>query len=279
MTTPAISVLVLTRDEQQDLPGCLASLAWSDDIHVLDSLSSDDTAAIAQRMGARVTSRPFDNWSDHQNWALRNIPFRHPWVYYSDADERVTPTLATALAAAVAAPGDHAAFRVRRRDYLMGTWLRHVTASPFNIRLFRPEHVHYERRINPVTVVDGAVGDIDAHFDHYSFSKGFAHWFDKHNRYSTLEAEQILADRQAEVAASLLTALTDGDRNVRRMHQKRIFYRLPLRPLVKFMLLYFGRLGFLDGRAGLTYALLQSIYEYMIVLKTREAASANRPAP
>ena len=277
MTTTPISVLVLTRDEQQDLPGCLASLAWSDDIHVLDSLSSDQTVAIAQRMGARVVSRPFDNWSDHQNWALRNIPFRHPWVYYSDADERVTPTLAAGLAAAVAAPGDHAAFRVRRRDYLMGTWLRHVTPSPFNIRLFRPERVHYERRINPVTVVDGAVGDIDAHFDHYSFSKGFAHWFDKHNRYSTLEAEQILADRQAEVGASLLTALTAGDRNIRRMHQKRIFYRLPLRPLVKFLLLYFGRLGFLDGRAGLTYALLQSIYEYMIVLKTREAATAHRP--
>src|SRR5207249_1775242 len=86
-----ISVLILTLNEEENLPRCLESLSWSDDIHVLDSFSTDRTVQIARAAGARVEQRAFDNWAAHQNWALKNIPFKHPWVYYSDADERVTP--------------------------------------------------------------------------------------------------------------------------------------------------------------------------------------------
>src|SRR5690348_11944785 len=111
-----ISVLILTRNEQQDLPGCLASVAWSDDIHVLDSFSTDNTVEIAKAAGAHVTQRVFDNWAAHQNWALANIPFRHPWVFYLDADERVSPELARSLQTAAANPGENVAFRVQRRD-------------------------------------------------------------------------------------------------------------------------------------------------------------------
>ena len=76
-----ISVLILTRNEEQDLPGCLDSVAWSDDVHVYDSMSEDRTVEIARSRGARVTQRPFDNWASHQNWGLANIAFRHPWVF------------------------------------------------------------------------------------------------------------------------------------------------------------------------------------------------------
>ena len=76
-----ISVLILTKDEEQDLPGCLDSVSWSDDIHVYDSYSDDKTVSIAQDFGATVTQRQFDDWSAHQNWGLRNIRFRHPWVF------------------------------------------------------------------------------------------------------------------------------------------------------------------------------------------------------
>lgn len=270
----SISVLILTKNEQQDLPGCLASVAWSDDVHVYDSMSDDRTVEIAEAFGARVTQRPFDNWSAHQNWGLRHIPFRHEWVYYSDADERVTPELAAAMHAFVRNPGGHVALRVRRRDYLMDTWLRHVTPSPFNIRLFKPAHVRYERLTNPVTLVDGPVADTECHFDHFPFSKGFTHWFAKHNAYSSAEAEQILANRRDGIDFSVWKALAARDANERRFHQKELYYRLPLRPLVMFLLLYLGKRGFLDGRAGLTYAVLRAVYEYMIVLKVRESARA-----
>jgi glycosyltransferase involved in cell wall biosynthesis len=267
-----ISVLVLTKNEEQDLPGCLASVSWSDDVQVLDSMSADRTVEIAREYGAQVTQRAFDNWAAHQNWALANLRFRHPWVFYIDADERVTPALRESMLAAVRMPGEMVAFRVERRDFLMGTWLRHVQVSAFYMRLFRPEKMRYERLVNPVSLPDGPVGTVSGYLDHFPFSKGISQWITRHNSYSTLEAQQILANRRGVPEASVMAALFEKDFHRRRYHQKEIFYRLPGRPFAKFLLLYFVKLGFLDGHAGLTYSVLQSIYEYFIVLKTREQA-------
>lgn len=264
-----ISVLVLTKNEEQDLPGCLASVAWSDDVHVLDSKSTDRTVAIAREHGAQVTERAFDNWAAHQNWALANVPFRHPWVFYIDADERATPELREAMRAAVGAPGEAVAFQVERRDFLMSTWLQHVQVSAFYMRLFRPEKMHYERLVNPVSIPSGPVGRLSGYLDHFPFSKGIAHWIERHNSYSTFEALQIITDGDA-ADASVRAALFEKDFHRRRYHQKALFYRMPGRPFAKFLLLYLVKRGFLDGRAGLTYSVLQSIYEYLIVLKTRE---------
>ena len=265
-----ISVLILTRNEERNLPDCLESVRWSDDIHVLDSCSSDGTVEIARTGGARVIQRRFDNWSAHQNWALRSIAFQYPWVFYLDADERVTPDLMVHLKRAAAAPGDKVAFRVQRRDFFRGRWLKHAQASPHYLRLFRPGKMRYERLVNPVSIPDGPVGDVTGFLDHFPFSKGVSHWLERHNAYSTLEARQIVQNRSAETAFSIAKAFFARDFHERRFHQKELFYRIPARPLLKFLLLYFAKRGFLDGRAGLTYALLQSFYEYMIVLKTRE---------
>ena len=265
-----VSVLILTRNEEQDLPGCLASVAWCDDVHVYDSLSTDHTVQIARAAGAQIVQRAFDNWSAHQNWGLRHIAFRHPWVFYIDADERMTPQLVASVRAAVDAAGDHVAFRVRRRDHFLGTWLRHVQTSPYYLRLFRPERMRYERLVNPVSIADGPVGVIDGDLDHFPFSKGIGHWLERHNSYSSFEASQIVADRKEHKSFSLAKAFFARDFHLRRANQKELFYRLPARPLLKFLLLYFVKRGFLDGRAGFHYAMLQSIYEYMIVLKTRE---------
>src|SRR4030095_16686280 len=86
-----VSVLILTKNEEQDLPGCLESVSWCDDIHVYDSYSSDNTVNIARQCNANVVQRQFDNWATHQNWGLANIPFKHDWVFYIDADERISP--------------------------------------------------------------------------------------------------------------------------------------------------------------------------------------------
>lgn len=282
MNSTSVSVLVLTKNEQQDLPGCLQSVAWSDDIHVFDSGSSDDTVAIARRFGARVTERtygesrlPFGgDEAAHRIWGLQNIPFRHTWVFQIDADERSTPELVAAIHAAVESPGGRVAFRVQRHDHFLGTWIRHVTPSPFNIRLYMPQCIHYERVTNSAVIVNGAVGEIPGHFDHFPFSKGMTHWFDRHNRYSTLEAEQIVLNKKEGATFSPWKAIFEKDKNRRRFHQKELYYRLPLRPLLMFILLYFGKRGFLDGRAGFSYALLRSMYEYMIVLKVQELESA-----
>jgi glycosyltransferase involved in cell wall biosynthesis len=265
-----ISILILTKNEQQDLPGCLQSVSWSDDIHVYDSMSTDDTLTIAQQFGATITQRPFDNWAAHQNWGLQNIPFKHTWVFYIDADERMTPELVQAVKAAVASAKDQVAFRLQRRDFFMGTWLKHVQTSPFYMRLFRPEKMRYERLVNPISIADGPVDQVTGYLDHFPFSKGIGQWIDRHNGYSRFEAQQIVSNRQAGEGFSLVKAFTAKDFHTRRYHQKELFYRLPFRPLVKFLLLYFAKRGFMDGRAGFTYVGLQAIYEYFIVLKVRE---------
>ena len=113
-----ISIFIPTKNEVQDLPGCLKSVSWSDDMHVYDSYSTDRTLEIARAMGARVTQRHFDDWSSHQNWGIANIAFRHPWVLYIDADERVTPELAISIQQAVQNPGDKVAFRIQAQGLL-----------------------------------------------------------------------------------------------------------------------------------------------------------------
>jgi glycosyltransferase involved in cell wall biosynthesis len=265
-----ISVLILTKNEQQDLPGCLDSLGWSDDIHIYDSFSTDRTLDIARSAGAHIIQRCFDDWSSHQNWGLANIPFRYPWVFYLDADERVTPELAASLQQVVQNPGDKIAFRVKRRDFWGERWLKHAVASSFYMRLFRPEKMRYERLVNPVSIPDGPVGELAGYLDHYPFSKGMTHWLTKHNSYSSMEAQQIKENRSANQRFRLWQTFLAKDPNQRRFHQKELFYRMPARPLLKFLLLYVGKRGFLDGSAGFTYAMLQSFYEFMIVLKSKE---------
>lgn len=266
-----ISVVILTKNEQQDLPGCLESVKWSDDIHVFDSLSDDATVQIAKDFGAHVTQRQFDNWSSHQNWGLQNIRFKHRWVFYIDADERMTPELVQAVHEAIQEPGDKVAFRVRRRDFFMGTWLKHVQASPYFMRLFIPGKMRYERLVNPVSIPDGPVADIPGYLDHHPFSKGLTQWVTRHNSYSSFEAQQIIENETRGEKFSVYQAFFERDFSKRRFHQKELFFRLPARPLVKFLLLYVLKRGFLDGKAGLTYSILQCIYEYFIVLKVRES--------
>ncbi len=272
-----ISVLILTLNEESNIGGCLDSLAWSDDIVVLDSLSTDRTQQLAREHGARVIERKFDNWSSHQNWAVRNIEFRHPWVLYLDADERCPDDLrAEALARAVGAAGE-SAFRIRRKDYFMGRWLKHAQLYPtWFVRLFRPDRIRYERLVNPVAIVDGPIGELASHIIHYPFSHGVSHWIARHNRYSDMEAiEARKASDQTTSPGMLLSA----DPNLRRRAMKDVFFRMPARPVVKFLYYYLWRRGFLDGRAGFTYATLQAFYEYMISCKSQELERRERGLP
>jgi glycosyltransferase involved in cell wall biosynthesis len=265
-----ISVLILTRNEQRDLPGCLASVSWSDDIHVFDSQSTDATIEIAKAAGVHIRTRAFDDYATHRNAALATVPFKHPWVFLLDADERPTPELSREMQQlSLAAPPEIAAFRLRRRDFLFDTWLKHAQLSPYYIRLIRPERARYTRAINEVLEIDGPIAELSYPLDHYPFSKGIAKWIEKHNLYSTMEAE-LIARNQSLQNPSLKTALRHPDFHTRRLHQKAIFYRLPGRPLLKWLYMVFVRGAILDGRAGLTYATLQAFYEYLIVLKTKE---------
>jgi glycosyltransferase involved in cell wall biosynthesis len=275
-----VSVLILTKNEESDLPACLASVSWSDDVHVLDSQSTDGTVELARAAGASVTVRRFDGYASQRNFGLQ-LPFKNDWVLLLDADERM-PDAAwrEILAFAVDASAHVAGGRLRRRDIWWGRWLKHAQISPFFIRLVRVGRARYEREINEVLRVDGDIVDLREPFDHFPFSKGLDHWLAKHNVYSRMEAELIA--HGGAVVCSWRTALLGADFNERRVHQKALFYRMPARPLVKFLYMVVWRRALLDGWPGVRYAILQSIYEYMIVLKVREleqAARVPRAAP
>ena len=264
-----ISVLILTRNEEQDLPGCLDSVSWCDDIHILDSESTDRTVEIAKERGAIVSTRRFDGWPSQRNAAMK-LPFKYKWVFILDADERSTPELSVEMQHIVSStPEPVAGYSIRKRDFLWGTWLKHAQLTPFYIRLVRVGHVQYRRDVNEVTEITGEVGRLAGMFDHLAFSKGVAHWITKHNEYSSIEA-RLLAEGNAVHDASLRQALFAQNFHERRVAQKAVFYKMPGRPLIKWFYMMFIRGAVLDGHAGIMYAALQSFYEFLIEFKYRE---------
>ena len=273
----SISILILTLNEETNIGACLDALAGFDDVVVFDSLSKDRTKEIALAKGARVVERPFDNWAAHQNWAMDNIEFRNPWVFYLDADERMTPELRKEILA-IARDQSRAevAYYCGRKNYFLGKWIRHAMPPGMIMRFFKPGKIRFERLVNPVPVIDGPHGYLRHYFEHYNFSKGLTEWFDKHNKYSLFEAMEGMKLRAKPVG---LGALFSRDRFERRRALKELSFRMPLRPLVKFLYMYVLKRGFLDGRAGYTYCKLQAMYEYMIVVKMRELARKERGLP
>ncbi len=265
----SVSIIILTLNEENNLPVCLESLSWCDDIVVFDSYSSDSTVEVAKQAGARVVQRRFDNWSAHQNWAVENIDFRYPWVWYVDADEVTPPELAEELIEKTSdGSRPEVAFLVRRKNIFMGRELKHGGLENVWIaRLWKPNAIRWKRSVNPVPSIDGEVGHLQNYLVHHFFSKGFDGWFERHNRYSNSEAEETLKGRQDTLD---WRGLVSRDAVRRRLALKELSYRLPGRPWLKFFYMYFLRLGFLDGRPGLTYCALQSVYEYMICLKVKE---------
>jgi glycosyltransferase involved in cell wall biosynthesis len=269
----------LTLNEEINIAECIESVTWSDDIVVFDSLSTDKTKAIAESKGARVVEREFDNWSSHQNWAMEYVDFKNPWVFYIDADERCPKGIAEEILCLATPDSKFAAYRVRRRDYFMGQWLKRAQLYPtWLVRLFRPERMRFERLVNPIPVVDGLTGDLSNDLIHYPFSHGISHWVARHNNYSDMEAQEN-QNSGTHKKINIINGLTSSDPNLRRAVQKELFYKIPARPLIKFIYYYFFRRGFLDGRAGFVYSVLQAFYEYLIVLKKKELERRERGLP
>ncbi len=276
----SISALILTLNEERNLPACLASLAWCDDIVVLDSFSTDATVEIARAAGARVVQRRFDDERSQRSFGLQGIGYRHSWLYLPDADEITTPELRDEMLAAVRAPDQPAAaFRIRPKTIFMGRWLRYSGLYPtWQLRLCRPERVRFEREINLRAVIEGPAGTLQSHYLHYTFNNGLAAWYEKHNRYSSVEAQEAL--RSLRGAALPWRDLLPGRGSVRRRAMlKELSFRLPCRPAARFAYMYVLKGGFLDGGPGYVYCRLLAAYEYMIVVKMAEIRRREQGLP
>jgi glycosyltransferase involved in cell wall biosynthesis len=273
-----VSVLILTLNEEINIGGCIDSCRWSDDLVVFDSCSSDRTREIALAKGARVFQRPFDNYAAQRNAALSTVTYAHPWVLMVDADERVPADLAAEIADSVRRVNDRVVmFRMRRKDFFLGKWLKRSSGYPTWFgRLVFLGRVRVEREFNEEYIPDGDVVHLKAHLHHLPLNKGIDYWYERHNRYSHMEAVLTLKMRSAPVSSFNLFV---ADAIERRRRLRQIAYRMPMRPLMVFIYLYIVRMGILDGRAGFYFSRMRAAYEMMIDLKIMELKRRERDLP
>ena len=262
------SILILTLNEEQNLPECIASVKWCDDVVVLDSLSTDQTVELAKAAGVRLYQRRFDDFASQRNYALDQVPFKHPWVFHLDADERFTEPLRRECEEAIA-EDRRSGFLAPSKLIFMDRWLRWSGMYPvYQMRLMKLGEIRFVQKGHGQREADAkrGVGTLREPYLHYNFSKGLDDWREKHDRYSTKEAVESVQRQNQPVC---WRDLWSGDPVARRRALKQLSMRLPCRPLLRFFYMYVLRLGFLDGRPGLVYCRLLASYETMIVTKMR----------
>jgi|SRR6266567_2739638 len=265
--TVPISVVVLTRDEEVNIARCLDSLAWADQVVVVDSGSADETVPIARAHGAEVVEQPWLGFSAQREFALRLPEIRHDWVYFVDADEWVSPQLAAEVAARVPA-ADCAAYSHRLRLVFQGTWIRHCGwySGSWVVRMLDRRYTKYgSSPLGERAMVDGRVKRL-ANDIVDDDRKGLARWLRKHVGYAELEVEKRgrhvpLTERIRRFRAR---DRTDSSPLARIVLKDLIFPSVPARPLVVFLYLYLVRLGFLDGIVGLRFCLFHAWYQMTI---------------
>lgn len=275
MSVP-VSVVVPMSNEAANLPRCLESVRWADEVVVVDSHSTDNSAEIARQFGANVVQFDFNGrWPKKKNWALENLPFRNEWVFILDADEVLPPEAEAEFRDAIANAGDIAGYWINRYFIFLGKRLRHAYYPNWNLRLFRHSLGRYEKLTDAATdsgdnevhehvIVRGATGRLRCAMAHYAFPS-IEVFVEKHNRYSNWEA-RVAADRFLAGSSTEISSERVGMRR----KLKRLSQHLPFRPLLRFLYVYVWQRGFLDGREGYYFARLHGFYEFLSVAKTFE---------
>lgn len=270
-----ISIYILTYNEEIDIAPCIESALLSDDIIVIDSFSTDRTVEIASRYPATIEQHKFESHGKQRTWMLREIPCKYEWVYILEADERMTPKLFQECLEAIKNT-EIIGYYVAERVIFMGKWIKHCTQYPrYQMRLFKKEQVwfsdfgHTERE-----VCEGKTSFLKETYPHYTSGKGISRWLEKHNRYSTDEARETI--RQQQEGKINWQSLFFGQSEVeKRRSLKDLSLRLPFRPLIRWVYMYFILGGILDGKAGFAWCALQAFYEYLILLKVAELKQLN----
>lgn len=269
-----ISVVILTKDEEKDLPQCLAALTWSDDVHVVDSGSTDNTVEIAYQYKATVTTNKFESFGKQRNFALDHLKFKHDWILFLDADEVATEKfMREILKATKEADNDIAGFYCCWKMMLEGRWLKYCDNFPkWQFRLLRKGRARFTDfgHGQKEGLVDGKAGYIKEPYLHYSFSKGWTEWVDRHNYYSTLEARARYYD------CPPFKKIFTKNSSARNVALKSWLIKIQGWPFLRFFQAYILNLGFLEGVPGLIYCVNMSYHEFLIQIKIREIKKSER---
>ena len=270
MSAP-VSVLIPTLNEEKNLPECLDSVGWADEVFVVDSYSTDRTLEIARAAGATVVQHAFESYSAQKNWALEQLPFRNDWVLIVDADERVTSELRCEIEQTLPTSA-YDGYYLNRRVIFLDTWVRHAGWYPsWNLRLFRHRLGRYDNReVHEHVVLNGRVAYLRHDLLHHD-RRGLEAFIARHNQYSSLEARaRFKAEGDAADRARLPVSLLASPVQRKRFVRERVWPRVPAKPLMLFVYMYVLRRGFLDGRAGLALCVFHAFQEFMVGLKLAE---------
>jgi glycosyltransferase involved in cell wall biosynthesis len=275
-----LSVLVPVKNEAANLRECLASVAFADEIVVVDSDSTDATPQIAAEFGANIVQFKWNgSFPRKKNWALENVPWRHEWVLIIDADERITPALEKEIHQAIRR-NDVDGFYLNRRYWFLDGWINHSGYFPsWNLRLFRHRKGRYERfdtaagldsgdnEVHEHVLLDGRAEYLSEPMEHYAFPD-IATFREKHERYAVWEAQ--VREQWRRGGGARLSGNPLGSPIQRRRWLKLLALRMPFRPTLRFVYHYIIRQGYRDGYRGWVLSRLMAWYERLIVLNTRE---------
>ncbi len=279
-----VTLVVPTRDEQRNLGACLRSVApWVSRTVVVDSGSTDRTQEIATAHGAEVVTHPFEGHARQWRWAFEHLDIQTDWVLALDADQRATPALIAEMQAVLGAPGADslAGCFVVRRQVFRGRWIRHGGYYPkYLLKLFRRNAVWIDEGelVDHHFRVRGATRKLAGEIVEENLNENaIATWVAKHNRYAVLQAREEFEQTNR---ASLRHARAFGSPDERVLWRKRLWGRAPLllRPCLYFLYRYVIRLGFLDGRQGFVFHVLQAFwYRLLVDINLEELRNAARP--
>lgn len=246
MTAPRLSAVVITLNEEAHIRRCLESVAWADEVVVVDACSHDKTVQIAREFTDRVIVRPWAGFTAQKNFALEQSTGE--WILSLDADEEAAPELRPEIMVTIADARACHGYALRRQNMFLGRWIRHGGLYPdWQVRLFRRGRGHFgARAVHESVTVTGPVGRLRGHLVHRSY-EGVSDFIERANRYSSLAAEQMVREGRRGRAGELL-----------------------LRPVGRFLSMYVMKRGFLDGRRGLLLATLYAYYVFMRSAKVWE---------
>lgn len=233
-----LSVTVITLNEEREIGDCLESVAWADEIVVVDSGSSDRTIEIARKFTEKVVYHAWAGYAAQKNRAIDLAT--HPWVLSLDADERVSPELREEIERLLESSPRAVGYRIPRKNFFLGRWIQHGGWSPdYVLRLFRRDAGRFtERKVHESVTVYGEIGTLQSPLEHYTY-RSMPDYFQRMDRYSTLAAEEMF---EAGKRADLLDLL--------------------LRPCATFLKMFLLRQGFRDGMDGLLLSRLYSLYTF-----------------
>jgi len=250
-----VACVVITKNEEANIQDCLNSVRWADELVVVDAESRDKTVELARACGAKVSVRPWPGFGLQKNFGMRQA--LSDWILILDADERVTEELRGEVKTCLAGwrLGDPVAYRIPRRNFFYGAWVRGGGVYPdYQVRLFRRGIARYnDVAVHENLIVDGEIGTLAGHLDHYTERRIQDH-FKKFGLYTTLAAQE-------KVKTIRTVGWTD----------------LVFRPLVVWVKTYILKQGFHDGVNGLIVCVFASMYTFVKYAKlwnlTRGAVS------